>query len=114
MSINTDELPLKKIIMAENETTAILEWKNGQVIEIILDKIDTDCIYSSEIREDEGSSVLITGCFGEEEITIQVQSEIFGDFLATVAIDGTIKSPPRRKGSLKNDTILSFDDDDSA
>jgi len=107
------ELPLKKIIMAENETTAILEWKNGQVIEIILDKIDRnydDCIYSSEIREDEGSSVLITGCFGEEEITIQVQSEIFGDFLATAAIDGTIKSPPRWKGSLKNDTILSFDD----
>jgi len=114
-SVDNYELPLKKIIMTENETTAILEWKNGQVIAITLDQIDRnydDCIYSSKIKEDEGSSVLITGCFGEEEITIQVQSEIFGDFLATAAIDGTIKSPPRRKGSLKNDTILSFDDDE--
>jgi hypothetical protein len=55
--------------------------------------------------------VLITGCFGEEEITIQIQSEIFGDFLATVAVDGTIKPPPKTKGSLKNDTIISFIDE---
>jgi hypothetical protein len=109
----THELPLKKItILAENETTAILEWKDGQVIEITLDRIDTDCIYSSEIKEDEGSNILITGCFGEEEITVQVQSEVFGDFLATAAIDGTIKSPPRINNSLKSDTVLSFPGDD--
>jgi hypothetical protein len=56
--------------------------------------------------------VLITGCFGVEEITIQIQSEIFGDFLATAAVNGTIKPPTKTNALLKHDIYFPTGDDE--
>ena len=50
-----------------------------------------DCIYSSSFKTDLDSFILISGCLWET-ISIQIQSEKYGDIMATVT-DGIVQLP---------------------
>jgi hypothetical protein len=104
--VTTNELPLKKFEISRDEKTALLKWTNGQLTQINLNKIGTDCIYTSQLKEDLGSSLKITGCHGEP-LGVQVQSEKFGDFLVSVGIDGMVLLPPNRE-DLREDDYFRF------
>ena len=94
--VNTNNIfhvHLTKFYINEQENEANLEWSNGikKTIDLKKDSISDDCIYNSQIGDEEKiGEVLVTGC--KDEIKhIQIHSEIYGDTLATIDSNGNIE-----------------------
>ena len=115
--VNTNNIfhvNLTKFYINEQENEANLEWSNGikKTIDLKKDSISDDCIYNSQIGDEEKiGEVLVTGC--KDEIKhIQIHSEIYGDTLATIDSNGNIElfSEPLTDEITDADQIMDFSD----
>ena len=86
---------LVRFDIVRNETLLLLTWPNNQTKEVWLMQEDSECIYRGTIREDPGSSVLVTGC-QDQERGLQIQSSRFGDTLATGDIHRGLEAAKRQ------------------
>ena len=69
--------------------TVDLQWADDTKKTVELKKLNNDCHYQGSFKEDPKSVILITGCENELQ-SIQIQSGIFGDTLATTT-NGTLE-----------------------
>ena len=115
--VNTNNIfhvHLTKFYINEQENEANIEWSNGikKTIDLKKDSISDDCIYNSQIGDEEKiGEVLVTGC--KDEIKhIQIHSEIYGDTLATIDSNGNIElfSEPLTDEITDADQVMDFSD----
>merc|ERR1712038_2111663 len=98
----------RKLLTANlDESTLILELKwSDQSTKIVqmkdVGEVEEDCFYSGLFIEDPRSDILVTGC---KVKSIQIDSDIFGDYLGTITIDGTFEIA--KDAPLKDDIVFS-------
>ena len=75
-------MELVSLTMLDRDTRAALEWSDGKQAQVELEHEAGECIFLGRLDEP-GSLVLVTGCPGEQR-SIQIQSPLHGDTLATL------------------------------
>merc|ERR1712038_23137 len=97
----------RKLLTANlDESTLILELKwSDQSTKIVqmkdVGEVEEDCFYSGLFIEDPLSDILVTGC---KVKSIQIDSDLFGDYLGTITIDGTFEIA--KDALLENDIVF--------
>jgi len=83
--------PSGAIVHASVETLSLtIRWSNNfTAVAQLTDEKKEDCIFHGKFVEDEESEVLVTGCT-PDELSVQIQSSMYGDELFTVTREGKV------------------------